>query len=174
MEGEKKLARIDHERCNEFSACTYVWVRADMTEDEFTERVLAAQREYLAALDEFAKTKKPETRAPYSINWENHRDRNVADVLDEHAARRNEQARFDAKRNEAMKDFDHFLKKQEGIESFWDGEADLHGEVDWGHRHGSKIDYSDTLWPTFRLIKAVKRGAPGGTVTVVVEDEEWL
>jgi hypothetical protein len=171
---EKKLARIDHIRCGEYSACTFVWVRGDMTEDELAERVEAAEREYLATLKEFSEANKPTQRFSYRIEWEQHRDRAVGEVLDEHAAAQAEHNRYEKTRQNALRDFDHYLTQQEGITSFWEDEFPLHGEVDWGHMHGTKIEYGETEWPKFRLLKPTKRGAPGGTVMRVSDSEEWV
>lgn len=171
-----KLARINHIRCREYSACTFVWVRDDMSEDELEARVYAAQKEYLAALTEFSQAEKPVERAPYQPNWEKLRDRNVGEVLDQHKEEKAKAKAFDEVRRKALKTFGEFLAKQEGIESFWgaDDPPVMKGEVDWGHMHGTRIEYGETEWPEFRLLKATKRGAPGGRVMVVSDDEEWL
>lgn len=170
----RQLARVEHIRCGEFSAYTYVWVPADMTEAQFAKHVYAAEREYLAALKEFAGSEKPSSAWPYSINWETHRDKNVGDVLDEHNEKLAQRKEREAKRREALKTFGQFLVKQEGIESFWDVKPDINGEIDWGHQHGTKIDYGNTEWPEFRLLKPAKTARAGAPVRVIEETEEWL
>lgn len=170
-----KVARIDHIRCGEYSACTIVWVRDNMSQTELEERVETAEREYIAALKEFSEQgERPGTNAYGQPNWEANRDRLVGDVLDEHKQAKVERAAYDKARQQALKTFDDFLTAQEGIESFWQDNFALHGEMDWGHQHGTKIEYGETDWPRFRLVKPTKRSAPGGTVMVISDDEEWL
>lgn len=169
-----KLARIDHIRCREYAACTFVWVRDNMTDEELEERVVAAQKEYLATIKDFGKRDKPAASPWAQPHWEEHRSRLVGDVLDEFKAMRDEAMIYAKSRSTALQDFDYFLKQQEGIEGFWDHEFEMHADVDWGHAHALKIEYGETDWPTFRLLKPTKTRAPNGTVMLIEDDEEWV
>lgn len=167
-----KLARIEHVRCDEYGGSTLVWVDDGMTEEDLQAAVDRASARYLAAATEHMKEVK-KTGPPHQPDWNFHRDRVIGEVLDEHERKKAEYKDWANGRRRALRGFDQYLEDEEGITGFWDNEAELNAEVDWGHRHGTPIEYGETKWPHFKLLKTVKRGKPGRPVVVISEEEEW-
>jgi hypothetical protein len=155
-----KLARVDHERCQEISASTYVWVRDDMTQKEFEGRVHAATRKYELALTELREHQADKPAfSPYSRpDWERERGRNVSEVLDEFAERQRVAKEREAKERAASGSFLSFLEDGADVRGFYDREEDiLTDTVHWGHRHGVSIDYGETEVEDFVPIQGKKR-----------------
>lgn len=167
-----KLARVDHIRCGEWDgAFTYVWIEDDMTEEQFQKAVDRAADAYLQAVIEYMGAN--EQKHPPMINWENNRARVVAEVLDERQVAETVYKNWEKKRREAIVSFDTYLCKEEGIVDFWYEDPAITGEIDWGHRHGTPIDYGETRLPRFNLLKKARKVTPGRTVRIVSHKDEW-
>lgn len=141
-----KIARIDHNRCGEHRATTYVWVADDMGRYELTKLVTEARTSYLAAIDA---SKTNSTRPPYAGSVPNYsaypNTTTLAEAQADHERKKNAYDAWEARERLAQKSFAAFLVDvAEGrIQQFWDGEPALKVEIAWGHRHGDVIDYSE-------------------------------
>lgn len=139
-----KIARIDHDRCYELSAVTYVWVPEDWTNDNLKAVVKAAQKAYLEFLESWKDENPPNNATSYSQpRYKDFPDKTVAEVDAIHKAEREEYKAWSEKRTQAKKSFGWYLE-QEGCRQFWGYVPEMHATVDWGHRHGTPIDYDET------------------------------
>jgi len=143
-----KLARIDHVRCDSYDATTYVWVPDDMTEDGLDDLVSAAQRSYLKAEDDLAKSPDAPPNPGYFPRYDAdmNASKTVAEVKAEHAAAKAAYEAWEKRRNAARKSFaEHLVAVSSGaVKFFCDGGELLRTEARWGHRHGTTIDYGET------------------------------
>lgn len=143
-----KLARIEHVRCNSPEATTYVWVPDDMTEDGLGTLVDAAQKAYLDTETALAKSPdappNPGYSPRYDADW--NAGKTVAEVKAEHAAKKAAYDAWEARRNASRKTFtEHLVRVSDGlVKFFWDNEPDLEVAAQWGHRHGTVIEFGET------------------------------
>jgi hypothetical protein len=84
-----KLAQIDHSRCGEWRATTYVWVADDMGTDELGKLVEEARVNYLIAIDT---CKANPAKPPYTGHEPNYRSYpstvTLAEAQEDHARKK--------------------------------------------------------------------------------------
>jgi hypothetical protein len=140
-----KLAKIDHERCRETDATTYVWVPDDFTSNGLGIFIKAAQELYLKNEEELKKAPRP--AAPgYEPNFRLHPNLTVAEVEAVHKVQVAEYKEWSKKRDNTRKTFSTLLSEVSNglIKGFYDLEPDILAFVSWGHRHGTTIEYGET------------------------------
>jgi len=144
-----KLARVDHNRCDEIQASTYVWVSEDMGKGEFETRVNIAAKEYEAKLTA-VRAAMPKRRlfgnGPDSAYLANNRALSVNDVIEKWKRERDEAKEQEKLQRAAEGSFASFLCDGENVQTFYGGQPEgmLTDEVYWGHRHGISIAYGST------------------------------
>jgi hypothetical protein len=144
-----KIARVNHYRCDQpagkWGLSTYVWVPQTMTTEEFEALCERAQRAYLDAAD--AAKKLVGTPAPgYGPRYDQYPDKTVTEVKAIHAAETEEWNKRNVAVKAEQRTFAQLLKDvSDGVVlNFWDIEFPIDVQVNWGHRHGQDIDYSET------------------------------
>lgn len=140
-----KLAKVEHERCNEWSGSTYVWIPDEWTEDDFDRAVDEAADKYLKFVEAWKDAPAPNKATSYSKpDYEAHPDKTVAEVDAIHEKEKEVYAAWWAEQQQSKRSFGQYLEA-EGCKPFWDdcGVA-FTTMIYWGHRHGWPIDYEDT------------------------------
>jgi hypothetical protein len=143
-----KLAKVDHIRCGEYSATTFLMVPDELTEDEFHDAVQRAKDKYLEALAEWRDAKPvnhpgnaltiyPGKPPAYPL------ETSLGDMLADLAAKREKYQEWEDKRSRALQNFGSFLRDEiAGSHWIWQTEQPS-ATVNWGHFHGEPIDYGD-------------------------------
>ena len=139
-----KLAKVEHDRCNEYAATTYVWVADDMTEEHLYALVEAARRSYLQAEEDF-KIDAPKNPG-YVPNYKVYPNNSVKEVEDMFNIERLAYKKWEEKRALAREPFVfHLIKASNGLaKSFYDMPDALTVNCSWGHRHGTTIKFGGT------------------------------
>lgn len=140
-----KLARIFHRRCDDYSGYTFVLAPDDWDDARIQAEAKEAQRAYLEEYGKALKTQAGEgVRNPgYSPNYDAHPDKTVAEVKAEWETARDAYKAWEADQRKTRQKFEDFLTDC-GFVSLWsDDAAPVKAEVDWGHRHGSRIVYGN-------------------------------
>jgi hypothetical protein len=140
-----RLCCVDHYRCDEPAASTYVWCEDDWAEDQFREAVGRAEKAYNTALKEYseATTKDPYPRGVYTDpDFKEYPDLKVSEVIAIHEEKKLERDKWKAKESNATRSFSKFLE-DEGLVDFYSVEAEYEVDIWWGHRHGDAIEYGD-------------------------------
>jgi hypothetical protein len=141
-----KLACIEHYRCDEPAAHTYVWVEPEWSEEQFEEAVERAEKAYNEALKAY---KEQQGEDPYprgawpEPDYKDFPDMTVAEVQKIHEEKRAEREKWKATKTRALRPFSRFLE-DEGLVNFYSVDAEYETTVWWGHRHGERLDYEDT------------------------------
>jgi hypothetical protein len=154
-----KLAKIVHERCNEYSASTFVWVPDSQDPDEFDAIVLRAQTKYLKFLEDF-KAANPLENPGFSPDYKNNPDKTVKEIEAEHKIKRDAYLAYEKDRAKSKAKFSTFLQ-EEGFKAFWEVEPEIVTYVSWGHFHGASFDYKEDFPKDF-------------PVTEKDKEEEWV
>lgn len=135
------IVRIVNIRCGEPDSTVYIGAPEEWVEEVIEHRMLIAQRKYLEALDWRAANDdppneyRPGARAPY----EAHPDRLVSEVTAEWEQKKQAWELWRAKQKKQERPFVEFLL-DEGFRRIYDvAEAEMF--LDWGHRHGQRLDY---------------------------------
>jgi hypothetical protein len=143
------LARVNHYRCDQpagkWGTSTYVWVPKAMTTEEFEVLCEKARKSYLDAAD--AAKKLVGTPAPgYGPQYDRYPDKTVAEVKAIHAAETEAWSKRNVVVKAEQRTFAQILKdvSNGAVLGFWDVEVPIDVQVNWGHRHGSDIDYGET------------------------------
>lgn len=142
-----KLAKIEHIRCREYDATSYVWVADDMTDDELDKLCILARDAYLQA-EHDAKTLKSEPIG-YGPNYEQHAqlfpNKKIGEIKAEYEKKLAIWNEAEARRKQARKTFATLLIELGAgrIESFYDHELEIEVAVSWGHQHGVEIVYGE-------------------------------
>jgi hypothetical protein len=141
-----KLAFIEHDRCGEWAASTYVWVEASMHSDDLEGLVEAAKKCYLDAEEAFKK----DPDCPPLPNWQNKYsrwpDKTVKEAEFLFEAQEKLRKAWEKKRDSARRSFAEHLVAVSGgkVQLFYDVEIPLRVTCSWGHRHGTTIDMGET------------------------------
>lgn len=141
-----KLAKITHERCDEYDGYTYVVVPDEMTQEEFDNAVYSAQKEYIEFVTEYDKVKKILNESSFAYNnplmrfYDKYPDKTVAEVKEIYAAKSAEHAEASKLKAQSYREFGTYLKDF-GITPLVEYEAEINKDLDWGHRHGSSINH---------------------------------
>lgn len=139
-----KIIKIIHYRCSEYDESNYYTVNRELTEDELNVIIQNAQTTYLDALAEFDRI---QTKA--GVHYPSKDIDSFPDSLTIKEAKvlvekKKQEARlYDEKRSQVAGSFTRYLKEQ-GIFPVWEHDFGKDGaqfHVDWGHRHGQKLDY---------------------------------
>ena len=147
------IVRIDHVRCGEHDGTyTFVWAPDDWTMDRVDEAIYAAQRAYLEAVEQAKKEAEPpnDFKWGWQIPWKSNRHRNVGELLDEYEAKKAEYKEWEKRMHKTRVPFSGYLKDQ-GFKVI--GDVAISIDLDWGHRHGTNIDYSETKTDTLPVPK---------------------
>lgn len=138
-----RLIRVSHIRCGEAQAWTYAWAPGDWSGEDIQKAVDAAQANYLEALAATSKSTPPNDYGRYGKPpYEKYPSKTVAEIDAEWEAKKPEWEAWAEEQHRTRMRFMDFLKEQ-GFESIWSNRVPDF-EVDWGHRHGQPIDYSET------------------------------
>jgi hypothetical protein len=174
-----KLVRIDHMRCGETAASTYLWAPEGLTEEQFEADVETAKVTYSAdaqAAAAFAGPRPAGSYAPLgsaSIADADPDTLTVGEIRARAEQARSEWQAWEERRRAASKPFGAYLLAK-GYLAFYDHEPDLASAISWGHQHGVSIDYGavdparDDLRGALRRRPTSKRT---GRVTLVGHEE---
>lgn len=139
-----KLALVRHVRCGEpdYDYGTYVWVHSGMTQPEFDGLIREAQDSYLKAEEALRCLHGPPDPGPRP-NFTAYPNMAVSEVQRLYVRLKATWDEFDRTRRKARKPFaDHLVDVTNGaVKSFYTLDPLLVGEADWGHRHGTIIEY---------------------------------
>lgn len=155
-----KLAKIDYTRCSEWDGYSLVWVPDGWTQDDFEAAVSRAESAYLAFLKRFDDDAEPPVAKAYGQPpYKDFPDLKVAEVQALWDEQKRAYAEWERDHSKGRKGFPAFLAG-EGIEAIHSHEPELVTEVDWGHRHGVRLDYEAKPVTVHRLVRAdgTKRG----------------
>jgi hypothetical protein len=136
-----RLGKIENMRCGEIDSYTFVVIPDDWSKDDFTARVRAAADAYKEALD----TKPPEEppRAEHYPNLEKlDQSLTIGDLVKE---RKDKEAAWTAWFSEwenLQRSFGEHLKDVGLLPVQWH-EGDEFIPINWGHRHGSKMQLDE-------------------------------
>jgi hypothetical protein len=162
-----QLIRVDHWRCGEPSAYTFVLAPPDWDFEQIIEALSRARESYLEAL-EVARSDEPEPPWPPSnldSILENRSDQTIAQVKAEIEQMRAIRSEWSERQYRTRRQFESFLR-DEGFLSLFDENAEIESfEIDWGHRHGTAIDYSETKTDTLPI--------PAKLADSDLEEEGW-
>ena len=159
-----RLARVDHYRCDDIAASTYVWIPDEKDQAAFEVDVARAQEAFLAAGAAAAEHAGPRPVSAWSPGLTPLRLDDAPDsttVGELRAARAQAQAEWaawEAKRKAASRPFGSFLADL-GYRAFYDIEPALVADLGWGHRHGQALDLDDTA-PGGRDLRGLLRHRP--------------
>lgn len=110
--------------------------------NEVEKAIDSAQNAYLNAITESQK-EDPKPVFP-NINWRSYPDKKVSDLIIQEEVQRMLYREWEERHRQFTKSFMEYLKDQ-GFTSLYDDEANVpYVEIDWGHRHGIHINYSET------------------------------
>lgn len=140
-----KLASIAHERCQEVDAMTYCWIPDDWDSFEFQKVVNQAKADYWDKL-KFHNPDPPNDYKQYISfpEYDKYPDKTVKEVKDEWQAKKEAFLTWKSENDLLTKPFALFLQDY-GIKPFYDYDDEvMTAEIDWGHNHGTKIEYSAT------------------------------
>lgn len=140
-----KLAYINHNRCGErvWGAATVVYIPDEMGEEELLSFCRLAVASYLDAEEEFKK-ERPQA-VPFS--WEKYPDTMTkAEIEADRKKQETRRKEWEEKQKRARKSFGEHLAmvSKDKIRLFWNVRPEVSVDVDWGHRHGTNIDYGST------------------------------
>jgi hypothetical protein len=143
-----KLARVEHDRCGSYDSTTYVWIPDDMTEDQLDKIASAAQKDYLEMVDDFNRS--PRVANPgFNPRFEQYPHNTVQQIQAWHKEKLDAWNTWEAKSKKSQQSFSHFLVAAgDGkIKLFYDVPLEIVVTVNWGHRHGQNLDYSEPSPP---------------------------
>lgn len=139
-----KLAKVDHFRCDEVRASTYVWISPDLSADEFEKLCIDAKTAYLLAESgaKNARTPHPGWQPPYEM----YPNLPVAEVKALHEQRLAAWKADEEKRDAARQSFATILEERSDgrIKGFYEVKPDTETTVYWGHQHGTLLEYGET------------------------------
>jgi hypothetical protein len=146
-----KLALVNHYRCDQpagkFGLHTYVWVPDDMSEHEFGLLCEAARDMYLENEKRF-KTNAPAFYPGQGpVILPTHEDKKtVGELRAEYNAIQKAWEDFEETKRNNRKPFSTLLVEVSNgaIKQFWQEPAAVTHKVNWGHNHGTTIDYGPT------------------------------
>lgn len=141
-----QLIRVTHRRCGDHDGNTFVIAPDDWSRAKAREAINKAQNAYLAAFDIAVKDNPaPNAWKPYGKpDYEKHPDKTVAEIKAEWDALEAEYKAWEAEQRETRKEFETFLKA-EGFSLLWDDDVAHEFEIDWGHRHGTRLVYGEDV-----------------------------
>jgi len=141
-----KLCCVDHYRCDDLDASTYIWCEDDWTEEQFEEAVERAADAYNASLKAYTEAgdKDPYPQGSYvDPRFRDYPNMTVAEVIKIHEEKKAEREEWKRKQNRAHRSFSSFLE-DEGLINFYGVDAEYETNIWWGHRHGERLDYEST------------------------------
>jgi hypothetical protein len=152
MTQELRLIRIDHSRCGEPVAHTFILAPADWDAKTIDQGIQNAYKAYWDAIQIAQnKEKEPPTGNPTVAKYKEYPDKTVAEVEAIFAEQFATHSAWQKDQWKARQEFQTFLKG-EGFTLLWDDEAKIpRFDVNWGHRHGISINYSATDVDTMPL-----------------------
>lgn len=146
-----KLVRVTHIRCGDYDCATFILAPDKWTEDEINKRVHVAQTKYqdevrrIKAEDE---EEKPIARSDfwYAPNFEKLAERYPNKTITEvrEIIKEDKRAHEEWQKNQKYRKlrFANFLE-EEGFSSIFDDDMCIETTLDWGHQHGTQLDYSE-------------------------------
>lgn len=138
-----KLARVEHDRCGEWAATTFLMVPDELTEEEFRLAIRRARDSYDADARAFLESKSAPSY-PYAQDYEKYPDdMTMKEVRQAREDKKREYKEWEERRSRASQSFGTYLLREiEGSQNLHEAPA-LEGSVNWGHQHGRSIDYGD-------------------------------
>lgn len=151
-----RLIHIQHERCQEYAASTYVLAPVEWSYSQIDKAIYNAQQEYYKAV-ELAKQHQKVPQPPYGLPsvaiFKKYPEKTVQEVLDMLEEQRVAYKSWEDNYGVTKTPFINFLVKQ-GFETLYEANAKM--VCNWGHKHGTRIEYSETVEDTMPLpIKVV-------------------
>jgi hypothetical protein len=147
-----KLAKISHNRCYEYDSTTFVMIPYEWSIFDFNHKVKAAQEKYLQFFNKL-KTQDAVPFVPYKPDYAKaDKTKTIAEIETEHQEKLNKFQEYEEFRVKASRSFTYFLQ-DEGMFPIWAVDADYEVDIDWGHAHGSRLDYHDKDLEDFYLKK---------------------
>jgi hypothetical protein len=140
-----KLVKVDHIRCAEWSGSTYVWAPNEWDEEQIENAVRTARQDYLDALNLARENQQPPNDYRYGPPpFAKYPDKKVSEVIEEWEAKKAEYSAWEKEQAKTKRSFMNFLALQ-GFTWLGSNEDDvIEVDVDWGHMHGTRIDYGET------------------------------
>ena|ERR1700733_8286078 len=144
-----KLAKVNHNQCNEYAATTYIMIPDEWDEETFRENVDKAAKDYQNFVNNWNEERKKYIEAsnfsPYGYpDYKKHPDKTVAEIDALHAQKAAQYDEWKNFRQQGYKTFGDYLKKY-GCISLWEYEGIYTRTVYHGHQHGAGLDYENTL-----------------------------
>lgn len=141
-----KLAKVNHGRCDDrYTATTYVWVPTETTGEQLQTWADAARNAFLKAEADFAA--EPAAKFPgYRFELDKADPKMTVGEAQAYFTVLQDEYRAWEKRKEAAKHaFAKYLIAASGGKAvgFYGHDAEVKAEISWGHKHGTKIDYSE-------------------------------
>lgn len=141
-----KLIKVLHIRCDELAEYDYVGVPDDWDIGVIDAKIAEAKKLFLDALKTYneGKRERPYPDVYGQPDFKKYPDKKVSEVLEEFEFQREENKKWFADNSLKQKTFNGFLIKVGFIELYKMVREGDTFEVDWGHRHGTQIDYGVT------------------------------
>lgn len=141
-----RLVRIEHERCDEteYGQDTYLWIPAEMTDEQLQDAADRASDTYLANEQRWeARPDRP--ASSWSPDFAAHPDMLVRDVIAAHEAAKEQAAAWRELQDAARRSFAEILQDEIPAACPIDSHRlEPNARVYWGHQHGTTIDYGAT------------------------------
>lgn len=137
-----KLGKVEHIRCSEHDATSYVLVPDDWTAEQFAVAVAQARASYQAAVTA-QKVAPPNDYRQYSHPpYDDFPDSTVTEIKAQWREKKKEWEAWNTRKQEGQRSFSDHLADQ-GLVRLWSAKPDFFGRLDWGHQHGTKLDLDD-------------------------------
>jgi hypothetical protein len=141
-----KIAKIEHTRCGQYRATTYMWLDDTVTETQLESIVDKASDAYLAALDAYKNDPTAPPNPGYSPTYEKYGDLTVGEIKTIFEGERAKYQAWEDKKNAARRPFGEFLITAGAglVQSFYQGTKDaMTARLSWGHRHGEILEFEE-------------------------------
>lgn len=139
-----KLARIQHNRCQEWDGNTHVLIPDDWDGNKFREVVSECVYKLIAATKKTKEVREtsPSRWTPYgqSIPYKEFPDKTVKEVDAWWAEQKELHEKWQSEVAPIKMHFSDLLKEK-GVLSLWESEEILTAEANWGHNHGLSLEY---------------------------------
>jgi hypothetical protein len=137
-----KIFKITHYRCGDYDNTTNILGPEDTTVEQFESDIIAAQKDYLEAIDDFDKNYKDIGYPKNSIN-EFPDNLTIAECKKLNKESEEKRKEMQILKGKATGSFENYLCKR-GYFYVWDEKLEaIEMELDWGHKHGAQLKYGN-------------------------------